>query len=191
MGRRRQARGDGKTEDCPSAGGLRARSTNTNPRRGPLRGYALRQCRVAFRRPTDVRQDGAAAVGRRPAVWNTCLVFYQAVLLAGYLYAHLSLEVAGTAVAGGAALVVTVCAVDGLAHRRRTRLDSAAGRFPGHLAVVAALGFGWIAVSGRFGQRTMLQAWFSRTRAGPLTTLISYTRLATWEACWPCWAIRC
>jgi len=31
-------------------------------------------------------------LGGAPAVWNTCLVFYQAILLAGYLYAHLSLK---------------------------------------------------------------------------------------------------
>lgn len=31
-------------------------------------------------------------LGGAPAVWNTCLVFYQAVLLAGYLYAHFSLR---------------------------------------------------------------------------------------------------
>jgi tetratricopeptide (TPR) repeat protein len=31
-------------------------------------------------------------LGGAPAVWNTCLVFYQAFLLAGYLYAHLSLK---------------------------------------------------------------------------------------------------
>src|SRR5688572_14865737 len=28
--------------------------------------------------------------GGAPAVWNTCMVFYQAVLLAGYVYAHVS-----------------------------------------------------------------------------------------------------
>src|SRR5690349_11546623 len=27
-------------------------------------------------------------LGGSPAVWNTCMVFFQAVLLAGYLYAH-------------------------------------------------------------------------------------------------------
>jgi hypothetical protein len=31
-------------------------------------------------------------LGGAPAVWNTCLVFFQAVLLAGYLYAHASLR---------------------------------------------------------------------------------------------------
>src|ERR1700728_4539452 len=29
-------------------------------------------------------------LGGTPAVWNTCLVFFQAALLAGYLYAHAS-----------------------------------------------------------------------------------------------------
>lgn len=29
-------------------------------------------------------------LGGTPAVWNTCMVFYQAMLLAGYLYAHLA-----------------------------------------------------------------------------------------------------
>jgi hypothetical protein len=31
-------------------------------------------------------------LGGSPSVWNTCLVFYQAALLAGYIYAHLSLK---------------------------------------------------------------------------------------------------
>ncbi len=28
-------------------------------------------------------------LGGSPSVWNTCIVFFQALLLAGYLYAHL------------------------------------------------------------------------------------------------------
>jgi hypothetical protein len=31
-------------------------------------------------------------LGGAPAVWNTCLVFFQAVLLAGYFYAHVSAQ---------------------------------------------------------------------------------------------------
>ena len=34
-------------------------------------------------------------LGGRPAVWNTSLVFFQALLLAGYAYAHLSFRVMG------------------------------------------------------------------------------------------------
>jgi len=35
-------------------------------------------------------------LGGTPAVWNTCMVFYQANLLAGYLYAHLATRWLGT-----------------------------------------------------------------------------------------------
>lgn len=35
-------------------------------------------------------------LGGVPAVWNTCLVFYQATLLAGYLYAHATSKWLGT-----------------------------------------------------------------------------------------------
>jgi hypothetical protein len=34
-------------------------------------------------------------LGGTPAVWNTCMVFYQAVLLAGYAYAHFSTSLLG------------------------------------------------------------------------------------------------
>ena len=30
-------------------------------------------------------------LGGTPAVWSTCMVFFQACLLAGYLYAHVSM----------------------------------------------------------------------------------------------------
>ena len=33
--------------------------------------------------------------GGSPAVWNTSMVFFQAVLLAGYLYAHVSTKMLG------------------------------------------------------------------------------------------------
>ncbi len=34
-------------------------------------------------------------LGGSPSVWNTCLVFYQAALMAGYVYAHVSLKYLG------------------------------------------------------------------------------------------------
>ena len=34
-------------------------------------------------------------LGGTPAVWNTCLVFFQAMLLAGYLYAHAAIRFFG------------------------------------------------------------------------------------------------
>src|SRR5262249_51801526 len=35
-------------------------------------------------------------LGGTPAVWNTCMVFFQAVLLAGYSYAHATTRLLGT-----------------------------------------------------------------------------------------------
>src|SRR5438445_3635337 len=35
-------------------------------------------------------------LGGTPAVWNTCMVFFQAALLAGYAYAHVSASWLGT-----------------------------------------------------------------------------------------------
>ena len=35
-------------------------------------------------------------LGGSPAVWNTCMVFYQTVLLAGYVYAHVASRCLGT-----------------------------------------------------------------------------------------------
>ena len=34
-------------------------------------------------------------LGGAPSVWNTCMVFYQAALLAGYAYAHAAPKVLG------------------------------------------------------------------------------------------------
>ena len=35
-------------------------------------------------------------LGGSPSVWNTCMLFFQATLLAGYAYAHLSIKWLGT-----------------------------------------------------------------------------------------------
>ena len=35
-------------------------------------------------------------LGGAPMVWNTCMVFYQAILLAGYVYAHFTIKSWGT-----------------------------------------------------------------------------------------------
>ena len=55
-------------------------------------------------------------LGGTPAVWNTCLVFFQAVLLAGYLYAHAILRFfkRRTQIAIHLALVVSPLLVVGL-----------------------------------------------------------------------------
>ncbi len=54
-------------------------------------------------------------LGGAPAVWNTCLVFFQAVLLAGYLYAHAALRFLGrrTQIAVHLALVASPLLIAG------------------------------------------------------------------------------
>lgn len=47
-------------------------------------------------------------LGGTPAVWNTCMVFYQAVLLAGYYYAHATTKYLGPRRQAGLHLVVLV-----------------------------------------------------------------------------------
>ena len=73
-------------------------------------------------------------LGGSPSVWNTCLVFYQAALLAGYVYAHLSVKWLGGAAAGGGAPWPALPALAGAADRRGSGLDAAraaATRSPG------------------------------------------------------------
>jgi len=53
------------------------------------------------------------SLGGSPAVWNTCLMFFQAALLGGYLYAHLSTRLLG--IRRQALLHVALLALAGLA----------------------------------------------------------------------------
>ncbi|HSQ54790.1 MAG TPA: hypothetical protein VLM40_03515, partial [Gemmata sp.] len=60
-------------------------------------------------------------VGGSPSVWNTCMVFFQALLLAGYLYAHRSTSKLSVRnqILFHAALLVTVLVSFKLAHAGR------------------------------------------------------------------------
>src|SRR2546422_3698847 len=57
--------------------------------------------------------------GGSPAVWNTCMVFFQAGLLAGYGYAHLGQRLLGTNRHAWVHLLVL--------DRKSTRLNSSHG----------------------------------------------------------------
>ena len=105
-------------------------------------------------------------LGGVPAVWNACLVFYQAALLAGYLYAHLSLAWLGPrrqavlhlALLGLAWLALPIHVAQGWLPPATT--------FPAPwlwMLLAVSLGLPFLAVSA---SAPMLQAWFARTR-GP------------------------
>src|SRR5216110_1289273 len=57
---------------------------------GPVDFYDhdLRECFSSFPCPTDRRKLILPKLGGTPQVWNTCMVFFQSVLLMGYAYTH-------------------------------------------------------------------------------------------------------
>ena len=129
--------------------------------------------------------------GGTPAVWATTLFFFQAVLLAGYLYAHVSVTWFGRwgppihvalACLGIVALLlaparVATIGVDGLPPalgRRRParRCHRPAGLPPDHDHAAA------------------VQLVRERSRRSAATTRTGCTRSATAARCSPCWPTR-
>lgn len=113
--------------------------------------------------------------GGTPAVWNTCMLVYQVLLLGGYAYAHL---LAGRIRARGQAwthlgvLILSVAVLGALGLVWTTPLTPGAHWKPEHggnpvwqiavlLAATIALPFFILSTTG-----PLLQAWFARTHAG-------------------------
>jgi hypothetical protein len=103
-------------------------------------------------------------LGGTPAVWNTCLLFFQAVLLGGYLYAHLSSRYFSTPVQPVVHLALLVFAVLLLPIQvpqdwpPPPGSEMPIGWLLGFLA--AALGLPFFLLSAG---SPMLQRWFSQT----------------------------
>jgi SAM-dependent methyltransferase len=102
-------------------------------------------------------------LGGAPAVWNTCMVFYQAALLAGYVYAHLSIRLLGAR--RQAALHLLLVLLPGLVLPITVAAEwtppPEANPIPWLLALLAfsvGLPFWVVSASG-----PMLQAWFANT----------------------------
>ena len=143
-------------------------------------------------------------LGGSPAVWNTCMVFFQAVLLLGYLYAHKLTSLPGQVVQFRVHLGVLAAGVLTLVVGSRLTPDSSAlpvlsslaptgDGFPvlNVLAMLAvAVGVPFFAVST---SAPLLQKWFAATghpsakdpyflyaasNAGSLLVLLGYPLLA-------------
>ncbi len=102
-------------------------------------------------------------LGGTPAVWNTCMVFYQAVLLAGYLYAHFSTRLLGPRRQAG--LHLAVLCLPWLVLPivvAETWIPPAEGNpIPWLLMLLAvSVGLPFFVVSA---SAPMLQAWFANT----------------------------
>src|SRR5580658_10410017 len=102
-------------------------------------------------------------LGGTPAVWNTCLVFFQLVLLAGYLYAHAAMRWMGrrTQLAVHIAVVVAALLVLPVSISPRgmpTALENPAQWILLTLAAIVGLPFFALSAS-----TPILQKWFTQT----------------------------
>ena len=102
-------------------------------------------------------------LGGSPAVWNTGMVFFQAVLLLGYLYAHFSAKFFGAKIHAIAQIVILGAAVVALPIGIAAGTTPPAEAFPavwllGFMATVLGLPFFALATLA-----PTLQSWFAHT----------------------------
>lgn len=105
-------------------------------------------------------------LGGTPAVWTTCLFFFQALLLAGYFYAHLATHPRVSARSPLFHPVLTMAALTmaGLSLPSTTAsMDSTANPIPWLLAMLTGMvGAPFLALAAT---APLLQAWFSKAGA--------------------------
>jgi len=105
-------------------------------------------------------------LGGAPAVWNTCMVFYQAALLGGYVYAHLGARYLGPRRQAVAHLTLMALALVALPITLPSGWvpPGEQNPIPWLLLVLAvSLGLPFLFVSA---SAPMLQSWFSHTSHG-------------------------
>jgi SAM-dependent methyltransferase len=128
-------------------------------------------------------------LGGSPGVWNTCMVFYQAALLLGYVYAHATHRLLGPRRQSILHLIVLSLAwlVLPIAIRDLGPINPAAPPIPWLFGMLTlSVGLPFFAVSAT---APMLQSWFAQTRSasakdpyflyaasnvGSLATLLAY-----------------
>ena len=100
-------------------------------------------------------------LGGSPAVWNTCLVFFQTALLLGYLYAHLQTTVFDVRVQTIIHLALLGCTFFFLPITPGWTPPSSTNPVPWlMLVLVMALGLPFALLSAT---SPLLQSWFSKT----------------------------
>ena len=106
--------------------------------------------------------------GGSAAVWNTCLLFFQAALLGGYLYAHLStrfLKPRGRALLHIALLVVSLAALPVLPAQHWKPLHPGDPSARILLLLTATIGLPYILLAAT---SPLLQAWYVSLRPGTI-----------------------
>ncbi|MGY3625120.1 hypothetical protein ACVWWI_002051 [Bradyrhizobium sp. USDA 3686] len=131
-------------------------------------------------------------LGGSPAVWSVAMVFFQSLLLAGYAYAHLLMQVRNRIVPVVVHLLLLITAFVTLP----LGIASAYGDPPASGYAVWLLGLFVISIGLPFfalaANNPLLQAWFVRSAPGilPDTIPISSMRPPTSAASSPCCPIR-
>ena len=106
--------------------------------------------------------------GGGPEVWTTCMLFFQTLLLGGYVYAHLSIRFLRPRIQAGVHVVLLAGAVASLF------VVSAAVQTPGEgsnptlqilLLLTASIGLPYFVLSAT---SPLMQSWFSSIRSGVL-----------------------
>jgi hypothetical protein len=103
-------------------------------------------------------------LGGSPAVWNTCIAFYQVVLLAGYLYAHLTTRWLGVRRQAMLHLVLIISALIALPIGISDGLTPPVTSNPIawlFILLLVSIGLPFFAISTN---APLLQKWFSTTR---------------------------
>jgi hypothetical protein len=103
-------------------------------------------------------------LGGSPAVWNTCMLFFQCLVLGGYAYTHWGFRWLGARRHAGLHLVLLLCSVASLPVTIRYLSPPSGGSRPvpwllGTLALSVAIPFVLLASTG-----PLLQRWFVETR---------------------------
>lgn len=121
-------------------------------------------------------------LGGAPAVWNTCLVFYQVALLAGYLYAHVigtRLAVRRQVLVHGALLVAAAIALP-IAVRGGGAPPASANPIGWVLQIlVISLSVPFVALAAT---GPLLQRWFTSLNAGSPYALFAASNVGSFVA---------
>ena len=102
-------------------------------------------------------------LGGSPAVWSVAMVFFQSLLLAGYAYAHLLMQIKSRAIVVAVHLVLLVAAFATLP----LSISTSFGELPGSAYAFWLLGLFAMSIGLPFfalaANNPMLQAWFVRS----------------------------
>ena len=123
-------------------------------------------------------------LGGSPSVWNTCLVFYQAALMAGYIYAHFSMKWLGPRRQSLLHIVLLCLAWIVLPIGSGPGLGAAEREQPHSLALDAVDGLRGAAVFLHFGQRAVAAGLVRpMRRAVGERSLFSLRGQQSWQPC--------